>query len=90
MMRSATSLIEIVKKKSCLLIDQLEENRTENVNKLCDMKVEFDEALQTRLKSSHLNITLYKEYARKFEQQSNLIEASYQEICTLVSSKSIS
>lgn len=59
-------------------------NRTKEANKWNDIKDEFDEKLQFRLKTIDLNITLYKEYARKFEEQSNTIEASYQEIRELV------
>lgn len=59
-------------------------NRTKEANKWNDIKDEFDEQLQFRLKTIDLNITLYKEYARKFEEQSNTIEASYQEIRELV------
>lgn len=67
-----------------MLLDQLEVNRTKEANKWNDIKDEFDEKLQFRLKTIDLNITLYKEYARKFEEQSNTIEASYQEIRELV------
>lgn len=67
-----------------MLLDQLEVNRTKEANKWNDIKDEFDEQLQFRLKTIDLNITLYKEYARKFEEQSNTIEASYQEIRELV------
>lgn len=67
-----------------MLLDQLEVNRTKEANKWNDIKDEFDEKLQFRLKTIDLNITLYKEYAGKFEEQSNTIEASYQEIRELV------
>lgn len=67
-----------------MLLEQLEVNRTKEANKWNDIKDEFDEKLQFRLKTIDLNITLYKEYAGKFEEQSNTIEASYQEIRELV------
>lgn len=73
-----------MKKKSFLILSQLDENRTKEGNKWMDMKSEFDEIFKKPLKSIDLNITIYKEYGRKFEEQSNTIEASYQEIRDLV------
>lgn len=84
-LRSASSLIEIIKKKSCLLLNQLEVNRTIETNKWNDIKIEIDEVLQSQLKSIDLNTRLYEEYGRKFQRQSNIIEAAYQEIRVLVS-----
>lgn len=74
-----------MKKKSCSLLTQLEVNRTVETNKWNDIKVDIGEVLQSQLKSIELNTRLYEEYGRKFQQQSNAIEAAYQEIRELVS-----
>lgn len=84
-LRSASSLIEIIKQKSCLLLDQLEANRAIEANKWNDIKMDIYEALQAQLKSMDLNINVYEEYGRRFQQQSSTIEAAYQEIRELVS-----
>lgn len=84
-LRSASSLIEIIKQKSCLLLDQLEVNRTTEANKWNDIKIDIDEVLQAQLKTIDSNIRLYEEYGRKFQQQSNTIETGYREIRELVS-----
>lgn len=84
-LRSASSLIEIIKQKSCLLLDQLEANRTTETNEWNDIKIDIYEALQAQLKSIDANINLYEEYGGKFQQQSNTIEAAYQDIQELVS-----
>lgn len=66
-------------------MDQLEANRTIEANKWNDIKIDIYKVLQTQLKSIDLNINLYEEYGRKFQQQSNTIEAAYQEIREMVS-----
>lgn len=62
-------------------------NRTIEANKWNDIKIDIYEVLQTQLKSIDLNIRLYEEYGRKFQQQSNTIEAAYQEIREMVSNE---
>lgn len=66
-------------------MDQLEVNRTIEANKWNDIKIDIEEVLQAQLKTIDLNIRLYEEYGRKFQQQSNTIEVGYQEIRELVS-----
>lgn len=63
----------------------MEANRTIEANKWNDIKIDIYKVLQTQLKSIDLNINLYEEYGRKFQQQSNTIEAAYQEIREMVS-----
>lgn len=70
-----------------MLLNQLEVNRTTETNKWNDIKSDIDEILQSQLKSIDLNIELYEEYKHKFRQQSNTIEAAYQEIRELVSKR---
>lgn len=84
MMRCATSLIEVVRKRSFRLLDQLEKSHVNESKKWSNIKNEFDKVLQGRLKSIDFNCMLYKEYARAFEEKSNKIETSYQEIRKLV------
>lgn len=66
-------------------MNQLEVNRTIETNKWNDLKIDTDKVLQRQLKSIDLNTRLYEEYGRIFQQQSNTIEAAYQEIQELVS-----
>lgn len=66
-------------------MDQLDANRTTEANKWNDIKIDIYEALQAQLKSIDSNIRLYEVYGRKFQQQSNTIEAAYHEIRELVS-----
>lgn len=66
-------------------MDQLQVNRTTETNKWDDIKIDIEEVLRAQLKSIDSNIRMYEEYKRKFQQQSNAIEAGYQEIRELVS-----
>lgn len=73
-----------MKTKSFALLDRLEVNHTTEANKWSDIKTDLDDVLLTRLKSIDSDITQYKEYAHKLEEQSNTIEAYYEKIRELV------
>lgn len=62
----------------------MEADRVAQTNISIDTKHEFDDALKAQLKSIDFNATLYKAYARKFEELSSMIEAAHQNIRQLV------
>lgn len=83
-MRNANLLIEGIKTKSLTLLDQLEVNVTKETSKWIDIKSEFNGYLESYLKSSEFNQTLFKEFAEKLEEQSNTIDLSYKNLRELV------
>lgn len=50
-----------------------------------EAKNDFNEIVQSYLKSSDANTTLYAEFAGELEEQSQVIESSYKELGELVS-----
>lgn len=83
-LRNACLLNEVIKTKSLALLDQLEVNLTKETNKWNDIKTDLNDCMESYLKSSESNATLYKEYAQRLNEQSNLIDTSYEELKELV------
>lgn len=83
-LRNASLLAEVIKKKCSALLNKLEVDLIKSTDDWNEANNEFNEAIQSYLKSKEANITLYKEFAVELEQQSNIIEKSYENLKELV------
>lgn len=73
-----------MKTKSFTLLNELEANLKRETTNWNEAKNDFNEIVQSYLKSSDANTTLYTEFARELEEQSQIIESSYKELRELV------
>lgn len=83
-LRNAGLLIELVKTRSFELLDKLEESLKKETDTWNGIKSGFHDILSSHVKSVGTNITIYKEYACKLEQQTIKIAESHNELREMV------